>query len=378
MIHHRFRPEVGPNGWVACLAVMVLAIAQPDVRAAGFYKQTNLVSDIPGMAQFTDPNLKNPWGISFGAATPFWVSNQGTNTSTLYNTAGAPQALVVSTPTTGGGPQGPTGQVFNGSSDFALSSGGAARFIFANLNGTISAWNPTQGTVAQVVATASAVYTGLAIGNNGLGNFLYAANIAGNAIDVFDGNFNQVTLSGAFADPTLPAGFSAYNVQRLGDSLFVTYESATGGGVVNEFDLDGNFIRRFASNGDGGPLDSPWGLAIAPSTFGSFGGKLLIGNKEDGRISAFDLATGDFVGQLKDENGNPISNTGLWGLTFGNGGNGGDPNTLYFAAGINDEQNGLFGAITFVPEPSSIALAFIAGGVFASRWGLRRRKSRLG
>jgi len=381
MIHHGFRLDSGAvrRGLAACIALTVAVMAQGHARAGDFYKQTNLVSDVPGMAKFTDPNLKNPWGISFGPTSPFWVSNQVTNTATLYNSAGAPQALVVHTPTTGGGPQGPTGQVFNGTSDFALSTGGAARFLFANLNGTISGWNPLQGTIAQVAATASAVYTGLALGNNGSGNFLYAADSAGNGINVFDGSFNQVTLSGSFADATLPDGFTVYNVQHLGNSLYVTYENETsGGGVINEFDLNGNFIRRVTSNGDGGPLDSPWGLAIAPNSFGTFAGKLLVGNEDDGRISAFDLATGAFVGQLKDENGNPISNTGLWGLTFGNGGNGGDPNTLYFNAGINDERNGLFGAITFVPEPSSIALAFIAGGVFAARWGVKRRKALLG
>ncbi|MFO0893065.1 MAG: TIGR03118 family protein [Isosphaeraceae bacterium] len=355
--------------------IALLGMAAGQSRAGGFYKQTNLVSDVPGLAKFTDPNLKNPWGISFGPTTFFWVSNQGSDTSTLYNTAGQPQALVVSIPTTGSGPQGPTGQVFNGTgsaTDFLLSNGNAARFLFANLNGTISGWNG--GAAAQIVASAtSAIYTGLAIGSNGSGNFLYAANSAANTIDVFNGTFAQTSLSGSFVDPNLPAGFTVYNIQRFGSSLYVTYENeATGGGVINEFDLNGNFIRRISSNGDGGPLDSPWGMAIAPSGFGTFAGKLLVGNEDDGRISAFDLTTGDFVGQLLDESGNPISNTGLWGLAFGNGGNGGDPNTLYFAAGINGERNGLFGAITFVPEPSSMALAFMAGGVLALRCGVKR------
>jgi len=376
-MHHDPRRTAGAFARrLALFGLAILCLAPAHVRAADFYKQTNLVSDVPGMAAHTDPNLKNPWGISSSATSPFWVSNQVTNTSTLYNSTGTPQALVVNIPTTAGGPQGPTGQVFNSTSDFALASGGKALFLFANLNGTISGWNGAQGNQAAITATsASAIYTGLALGNNGTANFLYAANALSNTIDVYNGSFASTTLAGSFTDITLPPGFTVYNVQHLGSSLFVTYENeGSGGGLINEFDLNGNFIRRVTTNGAGGPLESPWGMAIAPSSFGKFGGKLLVGNEDDGHISAFDLATGNFVGQLTDENGNPIANTGLWGLSFGNGGNGGDKNTLYFAAGINDERDGLFGAITFVPEPSSIALACIAGGVLAARWGVNRRR----
>jgi len=327
------------------------------------------------MAHFTDPNLKNPWGISSSASSPFWVSNQVTGTSTLYNGIGKPQPLIVTIPP-GGGNGSPTGQVFNGTSDFALSTGGKAFFLFASLNGTISGWNPAQGTLAQVAATTpGAAYTGLALGNNGVGNFLYAANSPGNRIDVFNGSFSPTTLTGSFADPSPVAGFTVYNVQHLGSSIFVTYENeASGGGVVNEFDLNGNFIRRIFSNGDGGPLESPWGMALAPSGFGQFGGALLVGNEDDGHISAFDPTTGNFLGQLLDKDGNPIANTGLWGLWFGNGGNGGDKDKLYFAAGINNEVDGLFGSLTAVPEPSSMALGMIAISfvVAGSRWRARR------
>jgi len=351
-------------------AIGLVAVLATAPAVAGFV-QTNLVSDIPGFAAFTDPNLKNPWGIAKSGGSPFWVSDQVTGKSTLYNTAGQPQALVVTIPGAGD-PVGPTGAVFNSTaSDFALTSGGKATFLFANLNGTIEGWNGAQGTLAQVVATIpGAVYTGLALGNNGSGNFLYAANSSGNRIDVFDRLFAQVFLPGAFTDPNLPAGFTVYNVQEVGGVLLVTYENETsGGGVVDAFDFNGNLLRRVSSNADGGPLESPWGVTLAPGTFGQFGGALLVGNEEDGRISAFNFLTGAFLGQLLDNNGTPIANTGLWGLTFGNGGNGGDPAKLYFAAGINDEVNGLFGSITAVPEPGVLALL----GIGFAGFGFRRR-----
>ena len=351
-------------------AIGVAALLATAPAVAGFV-QSNLVSDIPGLAAFTDPNLKNPWGIAKSGTSPFWVSNQATGTATLYNTAGQPQALIVTIPGTGD-PSGPTGQVFNPTSDFALTTGGKALFLFANLNGTIEGWNGAQGTNAAVVATTpGAVYTGLALGNNGSGNFLYAANSAGNTIDVFNSLFTQVSLSGSFSDPNLPAGFTVYNVQEVGGLLLVTFENETsGGGVVDAFDFNGNFVRRVSSNADGGPLDSPWGVTLAPATFGQFGGALLVGNEDDGRISAFNFLTGAFLGQLLDNNGTPIANTGLWGLTFGNGGNGGDPAKLYFAAGINDEVDGLFGSITAVPEPGVLALL----GIGFVGLGLARRR----
>ncbi|WP_165231138.1 TIGR03118 family protein [Aquisphaera insulae] len=347
----------------------------PLAARAGSYIQTNLVSDIPGMALTTDPNLKNPWGISSFTGGPFWVSNQGTSTSTLYTGDGTARPLVVTTPTIVGGPNGPTGQVFNTSNDFVLANGGKALFLFADLNGTISGWNPTAGTVAQIgVSPSGAVYTGLALATNGGSSFLYAADARNNKIDVFNGTFGATSLAGSFTDPNLPSGFTVYNIQNIGGKLFVTYENeATGGGVINEFDLNGNLIKRLTSNTDGGPLDSPWGMALAPKSFGQFGGDLLVGNEEDGHISAFDPTTGAYLGQLTGPDGKPIANTGLWGLAFGTGGLNGDPNTLYFAAGIDDERHGLFGAISVIPEPSSIALALIAAATLAARRRFGRR-----
>lgn len=358
---------------VTCLAL--LANVPATVHAGNVYQQDNLVSDVPGLGASTDANLKNPWGIALSPKGPFWVSNQVTGTSTLYNSAGVPQPLVVNIPAGASGPRGPTGQVFNSSGDFVLNSGGKALFLFANLDGSISGWNPAQGTSAQVPIISNAVYTGLAIANNGSGNLLYAANAKGNRIDVFNGTFSPTSLAGSFSDPNLPAGFSVYNIQQAGGKLLVSYENETnGGGVVDAFDLNGNLLQRIAANGAGGPLDSPWGMTVAPSSFGEFGGALLVGNERDGHISAFNPTTGAFLGQLRDGNGNPIANTGLWGLTFGNGGSGGSVNKLYFAAGINDERDGLFGSISAVPEPSTLVLFGVGGVVVvAARWSRRRR-----
>lgn len=335
------------------------------------YLQTNLVSDVQGLAQIFDPTLKNSWGVSQGAGSPFWVSDQGTNSSTLYMVTPNGVSIVpltVSIPTTASGPQGPTGQVFNGTTSFDLADGSPATFIFANLNGTISAWN--NGTSATIEAAKSgAVYTGLAIGSNAHGNFLFAANDAAGKIDVFDDSFHPVALGqggfGTFTDPNLPSGLVPFNVQNINGALYVTYApvghvaqtaATPGQGAVAIFDTSGNFIRQLTA---GGPLASPWGMALAPSTFGQFGGDLLVGNfaYNDSEINAFDPTTGKFLGTLTNASGQPILNPGLWALTFGNGSNGGDPNTLYFSAGINSEKDGLFGAIQALPSlPSSITL----------------------
>ncbi len=340
------------------------------------FVQTNLVSSVPGLAAFTDPFLKNPWGIATSAASPFWIANQATSTSTIYNSTGVKQALQVAVPGTSGA--GPTGTVFNNTGTFQLNNAVNATFLFAGLDGTISGWNGAAGTTAIVAAAATdgAVYTGLAIGKTGAASRLYAADAANNKIDVYDPAFQK--LSTSFVDPSLPAGFTVYNIQNLDGTLYVTYENeTTGGGVVNAFDLDGNFLRRVSSNAAGGPLDGPWGLAFAPVGFGVFGGALLVGNEEDGHISAFNALTGQFLGQLLDASAQPIANLGLWGLKFGNGGNGGDPNLLYFAAGINNEQEGLFGSIAAspaVPEPmTSLLIGTGFAGLAARRY--RRRRS---
>ena len=351
-----------PIGWVVAAAMLSPSAFSPSASRGAdlFFQQTNLVSSVMGMAPNTDANLKNPWGISFSSSSPFWVSDQVTGMVTTYNSAGQPQTPVVTIPGTGG----PTGQVYNNTGTLQLSNGSNAQFLFATLDGRISGWNNAAGTSAITMvdnSAAAAVYTGLAISGSGATSRLDAANHANGVIDRFDGNFTPL-FGIAFTDPTLPAGFTPYNIQNLGGTIYVTYENETsGGGVVNAFTLDGILIRRISANGAGGALDGPWGLALAPASFGQFAGALLVGNEGDGHISAFDPTTGQFLGQLLQQNGQPLANPGLWGLTFGNGGSGGDPNLLYFAAGIQNETQGLFGSIQGVeiPEPTSALAALL-------------------
>jgi uncharacterized protein (TIGR03118 family) len=350
---------------VAAMGILASAsVARSQVTG---FQQTNLVSSVAGQAPVIDPNLRNPWGIALSSGSPFWIGNQASATATLYNGAGQPfpinNPLIVSVPSTGN-PSGPTGVVFNSTTDFPTFpiGGSPATFLFANRNGNIQAWNSSLGTTAVITtSTAGGSYTGLAIGNNGTANFLYAANFAAAHIDVFNGTFGMGNPGGNFTDPNLPAGFAPHNIQNLGGTVFVAYKNtAAGGGVVDAFSQSGSFLRRISSNSAGGHLDAPWGLAIAPVGFGPFGGALLVGNEGDGRISAFDALTGSFLGQISDASNQPIANPGLWGLTFGNGVNGGSPSTLYFTAGIQGETQGLFGSISPIPEPSAIILVGLA------------------
>jgi len=369
-----------------------LSLASPG--AAQMVRQTNLVTDDQTVlaslgftpAAFVDPHLINPWGVSFSSSSPFWISNQGNGTSTLYNSVGAPQPLVVSIASREAPPNGPTGQVFNGGSGFVLSNGSSARFLFANLDGSISGWNPAAGTNAIRAEVpggdTSASYTGLALGAIGSNQYLYAPNRVTGQIDVFDSSFAHTTLTGSFVDPGAnPAGLIPFNVANIGGHLWVTYsvpgadadEAALGSGFVSEFNLDGTFVRRLT---DGGPLSSPWGMAIAPSSFGTLAGSLLVGNFSDefGQINAFSLSDGSLLGALTNSSGNPITIPYLWALTPGNGGNGGSPNSIYFPAGIGDEEHGLFGALAAVPEPASwgMMLAGFAGIGLVMRHGRSR------
>lgn len=361
--------------FLSLLTVTSLGVALLSQPADAQYHQRNLVSDIPGLAELTDANLVNPWGVSSSGSGPFWVSNAGSNTSTLYSvngTTGNPSinSLVVSTP----GPI--SGQIFNATNDFQI-AGGAGRFIFGGLDGNLYAWNPAQGT--QAVAAylgAGTPYTGLGKGRVGNNNFLYGASPATGTIDAFDSSFNRVTLAGNFVDPNLPVGYTPFNVQGIGDQLYVTYLSPLNpGGAVSVFNTDGTFVRRFATDGT---LLNPWGMAVAPSDFGDFSNALLVGNFNAGDptlgagyINAFDPNTGAFLGLLEDSSGAPVQIDGLWEIVFGNGGNGGVRNQLYFTAGIEGERHGLFGSLQAVPEPGVWALLSGAGLVTL---GLRRRR----
>jgi uncharacterized protein (TIGR03118 family) len=338
------------------------------------YSQTNLVSDIPGLAANTDPNLKNPWGISFGATSPFWVSDNATGLATLYNGSGTPQALVVSIPLPGGGGlASPTGQVFNGPGAFSDNL-----FLFATEEGTIAGWRRALGTTAETLfdnTAVGSVYKGLAISRIGSDRYLYAANFSNNRIDVFP-SAGAPALTGSFTDPTLPSGYAPFNIQNVNGQLYVAYakkgagideEAGPGNGYVSVFDLNGAFVRRFASQGN---LNAPWGLVMAPAGWGMFGGDFLIGNFGDGVINAFD-SNGMFVGAVANGHGQTLVNDGLWGLTFGNGGNGGSRNSLYLTAGLNDETNGLFARVDPVPEPGTMGL--LAAGLFITF--LRRNRA---
>jgi uncharacterized protein (TIGR03118 family) len=370
--------------WAPRLFLALAGATFIATSAGAQYVQTNLVSDIPGLAANTDPQLKNPWGISFNATSPFWVSDAGTGVSTLYNGAGVKQGLVVTIPGPGGTVPGvPTGQVFNSTGSFGLSNGANALFMFATENGTIAGWNGAAVTTAitQVDASArGASFKGLAIAGTGATARLYAANFGMGTVDMFDGSFAQL-FTGGFIDPLLPAGYAPFNVQNVGGNIVVTYAlrnlvtgddvPGAGHGFVDVYDQNGLLLRRLVSDG---ALDSPWGLTLAPAGFGHFGGALLVGNFGDGTIHAYDFCTGALLGTLTDAGGAAIVNDGLWALAFRTGGaQGTNPNSLYFTAGIQNEEHGLFAALTPVPEPGTLGL-FAVGLVALLGGGLRRKR----
>ena len=367
-----------------CVTRLILfAGMQISAFAGTGYVQHNLVSDIPGLADQTDPNLVNPWGLASSPTSPLWVSNNHSGTTTVYTGSGQPfpaaNPLSVQIPAAGGEnpPSAPTGQVFNATSGFMLSGGQPATFLFASEDGTISGWNSSAGPTAVTMidnSASGAVYKGLALGGNSLGALLYAANFSAATIDVFNGNFSPVTLDGVFADPNLPPGFAPFNIQSIGDKLYVTYAlqddarhddvAGPGNGFVNVFDFNGNLIRRLASQDN---LNSPWGIAVAPAQFGDFSKALLVGNFGDGTIDAYDPASGAYLGRLQDSTATAITIPGLWALRVGNGGNGGDANTLFFTAGIPGsgeiEDHGLLGSIqvdqSTAPAPSASAVEIV-------------------
>ncbi len=351
------------------IASFLLTVALVPAAWGQHYIQTNLVSDVAGLAAHTDPVLQNAWGMSRTSTSPWWVSDNGTGKATLYNSAGVKVTSIqvtIATPPGDTDPATPTGQVANTTgAGFTVSKmvngvlkSGPSRFIFATEDGTISGWNPAVDAANSIIGvdnSASAIYKGLAILTVGTTTRLYAANFKAGKVDVFDSNWQPVT-SVTFADASLPPGYAPFNVQALGASLFITYakvgilpdeQHGKGLGFVDEFSADGTLLRHFQH----GPwLNAPWGMAIAPPTgFGEFSGALLVGNFGSGQIVAYDRNSGEFLGFLHGARG-PLVIDGLWALAFGAGGSNGLPTELFFTAGPDDEQHGLFGKLVARPD----------------------------
>jgi uncharacterized protein (TIGR03118 family) len=343
---------------VAVAAGATVLAAAGSAAGPDIYTVYKVISDgATVQATATDKSLVNGWGLSAGPTTPWWTSNNGTNTSTLYNGVGAKQALTVAVA------GGPTGTVFNGDSTaFVLSAAGksgAARFLFATEGGQILGWSPavnqTQAVVGADRSSAGAIYKGLAIADGKL----FATDFHNGRVDVFDKTFTLLSGSG-FSDPKIAKGYAPFGIQAIGADIFVTYAkqdaaakddvATPGGGFVDEYTTDGTLVARVAVAGKkNAPLNSPWGLAMAPSDWGAFGGDLLVGNFGNGRISAYvDTGGGKWAykGQLRHPDGSPIELAGLWAIAFGNGAAAGPKDWLYYLSGPNDEANGLFGVIT--------------------------------
>jgi uncharacterized protein (TIGR03118 family) len=337
------------------------------------FTQTNLVSDGFVPAAHIDPNLVNPWGIAFSTTSPFWISDNGTGLTTVYDGAGnlrviaGHSSITIATPPDQTTPATPTGDVFNiAGTGFDITSDGvtaSSRFIFATEDGTISGWNPSVNSGSTTVLAVDnshtgAVYKGLAIGTDADGTFLYATNFSNGTVDVFDSHFQQVN---SFTDPKVQKGFAPFGVQVLEDHVFVTFAkqdaekhddvAGPGNGYVDEFSMDGQLLNRVATRGH---LDSPWGLAIAPSGFGEFANDLLVGNFGDGTIDVFNPHTDQYLGKLDGTDGKPIQIDGLWALMAGNSGTNTDPHSIYFSAGLDGEQHGLFGSLTAAPDVDAV------------------------
>jgi uncharacterized protein (TIGR03118 family) len=349
---------VGLFSVLVVASVLAVTAAARERSGPDIFTVHGLVSDGSATpAAAADKPLVNGWGLSVGPTTPWWTSNNGSNTSTLYSGVGAKAALTVAVA------GGPTGTVFNGNAaDFVVSQNGksgAARFLFATEGGTILGWSPAvNGTVAVVGvdrSSAGAIYKGLAIANDRL----YATDFHNNRVDVFDAKFAPVTTTGGFKDAKVPDGFAPFGIQALGGSIFVTYAkqdaaakddvAVPGQAYVDEYSPDGQLVARVINSGKkNAPLNSPWGLAMAPADFGPFGGDLLVGNFGNGRISAYAKGANGWVfkGQLRHATGAPIEVDGLWAIAFGNGNVAGPTTSLYFLSGPSDESHGLFGSIT--------------------------------
>jgi uncharacterized protein (TIGR03118 family) len=350
----------------ALIGLLTIAIAS-QAQQVQHYKQTNLVADTSGVGTGMDTNLVNPWGISRGSGTPWWVSDNGTGLATLYTGTGTAVPLVVTIPT--GDPKmsptgTPTGQVFNGTQDFQVAPGKPALFMFVTEDGTVSGWNPgAQPTTAVVMVNtkSASVFKGAALATindpkGGATNFLYVADFRKGRVNVYDHNFNLIRLKGdAFRDDHVRAGYAPLNIQNIGGNLYVAYAKqdsqkhdevdGAGLGYVDVYSPWGHLINRLEH---GWWFNGPWGITQAPSDFGVYSHDILVGQFGSGNIAAFDPVTGEFKGLLNDASNKPITIDGLWGINFGSGGTAGPSTTLFFAAGSDGEQHGLFGTITAV------------------------------
>jgi len=326
-------------------AALGLLLVLSSSEALAQYQATYLTSDLTGKAKHTDPLLKNAWGLAYSPGAPFWISDEASGYSTLYDGMGNPQSLQVKIPpATGTAPGAPTGIVYNGSTEFKIDTWTSV-FLFATLDGTISGWSAFDPSTALIgVKTAGAVYTGLAITSKTSGNSLFAADSANNKVDIFDGNFN---LTGSFTDPAIPAGFAPFGIQDIGGQVYVSFASTSGasGGYIDIFTETGTLVKHFTH---GKPLNQPWGFAVAPTNFGTFSKALLISNNTStGSINAYNLTTGKLMGTLSNSAGKALSISGLWGIEFGGGSSSnGQKNQLFFTAGPND-TDGYFGVIVF-------------------------------
>ena len=390
MSHSRSRLGAG----LALAAVAAATLVDAGSSRAGetqtVYTQTNLVSNLSGQAAVMDANLQNAWGVAFAPGGPFWVNDNNSGLATLYRGDGTivdfpnttmPFAVVIPTPN-GMGQAAPTGIVWNPTTAFMITDPKtgtkmASAFIFDTEDGTISAWNIGLSDPSHAVlvidnsavpnAASGAVYKGLAFGTNAKGNFIFATNFRAGTVEAYDSNFQPAKLDATFSDPNIPAGFAPFGIRNIDGDLFVTYAlqdgpkhddvAGAGNGFVDVFDTDGRLLRRFAS---AGALNAPWGITRTSYGFGQFSGDILIGDFGDGRINVYG-SHGRFLDQLEDQGGNPIVIHGLWTLIFG-GGATSSPDTLYFAAGPNQEQDGLFGTITASPASGSGQVATMSGG----------------
>jgi uncharacterized protein (TIGR03118 family) len=354
--------------------LMTLAIPSGLLAQQAGYSQTNLVSNTAGVSNTTDPQLLNPWGISILPGQDFWIANNNSGTSTLYDNLGKKDTgLVVTIPGATHNPNGncspgcPTGNVSNGNG--AYFNGG--QFIFDTEDGLIASWTGTSNTAAVAFdnSASGAVYKGLASLNS---TFLLAANFNSGKVDVLDRNFNLTSLSGSFTDPKLPAGFAPHGIHVIGNQIYVAYamqdaakhdaQPGAGMGQVDIFDTNGNFLSTFVAAG--GKLNAPWGVVAAPATFGEFPSAILVGNFGDGTINAFDT-TGKFLGQLSDSSNKVLVNPGLWDMVFGEGGTSGDPGTLYLTAGGSNQPNFPAGGSTTAVFASVVPAAAVAGPDFS-------------